>query len=59
MLKPGMRVEELTKKVGQVPRYGKVVAVHGESVEVRWDDDHTSIVSRQSLHAIKKADSSA
>lgn len=58
MLKPGMRVEELTKKVGQVPRYGKVVAVHGESVEVRWDDEHTSIVSRQSLHAIK-ADSSA
>lgn len=58
MLKPGMRVEELTKKVGQVPRYGKVVAVHGESVEVRWEDEHTSIVSRQSLHAIK-ADSSA
>ena len=53
MLKPGMRVEELTKKVGQVPRYGKVKAVHGESIEVQWDDDHVSIVSRQSLHAIK------
>ena len=53
MLKPGMRVEELTKKVGQVPRYGKVKAVHGESIEVLWDDEHTSIVSRQSLHPIK------
>ena len=53
MLKIGMRVEELTKKVGQVPRYGKVQAVHGESVEVRWDDEHVSIVSRQSLHPIK------
>ena len=53
MLKPGMRVEELTKKVGQVPRYGKVKGVHGESIEVLWEDGHTSIVSRQSLHAIK------
>ncbi len=40
MLKPGMRVEELTKKVGQVPRYGKVKAVHGESIEVQWEDEH-------------------
>jgi hypothetical protein len=54
MLKPGMRVEELTKKVGQVPRYGKVKAVHGESIEVQWEDDHISIVSRQSLHATKE-----
>jgi hypothetical protein len=53
MLKPGTRVEELTKKVGQVPRYGRVTAVHGESVEVRWEDDHVSIVSRQALHPIK------
>ncbi|MDH3540117.1 MAG: hypothetical protein OEP52_08990 [Acidimicrobiia bacterium] len=53
MLKPGMRVEELTKKVGQVPRHGKVKAVHGESIEVEWEDEHTSIVSRQSLHPIK------
>jgi hypothetical protein len=53
MFRPGMQVEELTKKVGQVPRHGKVKAVHGESVEVQWDDEHTSIVSRQSLHHIK------
>ncbi len=54
MLKPGTRVEELTKKVGQVPRHGKVVSVKGNSVEVVWEDDHTSIVSREALHAISK-----
>jgi hypothetical protein len=53
MFKPGIRVEELTKKVGQVPRYGTVKAVHGESIEVKWEDGHVSIVSRQSLHPIK------
>jgi len=53
MLKPGTRVEELTKKVGQVPRHGTVKAVHGESIEVQWEDEHVSIVSRQSLHPIK------
>ena len=54
MLKPGMRVEQLTKKVGQVARHGKVVAVKGTSVEVTWDDDHTSIVSPEALHAMPK-----
>ena len=54
MLKPGMKVEQLTKKVGQVPRRGKVIAVKRSSVEVTWEDDHTSIVSPESLHAIQK-----
>ena len=54
VLKPGMRVEELTRKVGQVPRRGKVIAVTDSSVEVTWDDDHTSIVSPESLHAVRK-----
>ena len=53
MFKTGMRVEELTRRVGQVPRRGKVTAVHAESVEVEWEDGHTSIVSRQGLHAVK------
>lgn len=53
MLKQGMRVAELTKRTGQVPRQGKVKRIHGESVEVEWDDYHVSIVSRQSLHPIK------
>lgn len=54
MLKPGMKVEQLTKKVGQVARQGKVIAVRGNSIEVTWDDDRTSIVSPESLHALGK-----
>ena len=54
MLKPGTRVEELTKKVGQVGRRGKVITAKANSVEVVWEDDHTSIVSPESLHAIQK-----
>ncbi len=50
----GQKVEEMTKKVGQVPRAGTVEAVHGESVEVRWEDGHVSIVSRISLVPLKK-----
>jgi hypothetical protein len=49
-----MKVEQLTKKVGQVARHGKVIAVKGSSIEVTWDDDHTSIVSPESLHALSK-----
>lgn len=45
----GQKVHEMTKKVGQAGRIGKVKATHGESVEVEWEDGHTSIVSRISL----------
>ena len=44
-LRKGMRVKELTKKVGQVPRRGKVLSVHGHTVVVQWDDGHTSSLS--------------
>lgn len=40
-----MRVRELSKRVGQPPRTGKVLAVNGGSVEVRWDDGHRSTVT--------------
>jgi hypothetical protein len=40
-----MRVRELTKKVGQVPRIGRVKGLHGHSVEVEWEDGHLSSVS--------------
>ncbi len=53
MFKTGMRVEQLTKRVGQVPRQGRVTALHEESAEVAWEDGHTSIVSRRSLHPVK------
>jgi len=44
-LRKGMRVRELTKKVGQVPRIGRVKGLHGHSVEVEWEDGHLSSVS--------------
>ncbi len=54
MLKQGTRVTELTKKAGQVPRKGMVVTIRGTSVEVEWEDGHTSITSRAALVAVKK-----
>ncbi len=44
-LRKGMRVHELSKRVGQPGRRGKILAVHGASVEVRWDDGHRSSVT--------------
>ncbi len=49
MLKTGMKVVKLTKKVGQASPSGTIKAIHGDSVEVLWDDGHTSIVSRISV----------
>ncbi len=49
MLKTGMKVVKLTKKVGQAAPAGTIKAIHGDSVEVKWDDGHTSIVSRISV----------
>ena len=53
-LRKGMRVRELTKRVGQVPRAGKVRGLHGDSVEVRWDDGHVSSVTGSYLFPEKK-----
>lgn len=44
MLKQGQRVEELTKKVGQVPRTGTVKQVEGQKIVVQWDDGHESVL---------------
>lgn len=44
MVKQGQRVEELTKKVGQVPRSGTVKKIEGDKVVVKWDDGHESVV---------------
>ncbi len=52
-LRKGMRVQELTKKVGQVPRRGKVLDIHDSSVEVEWDDGHTSSLSQGFLFPVK------
>lgn len=44
MVRQGQRVEELTKKVGQVPRTGTVKQVEGDKIVVQWDDGHESVV---------------
>lgn len=54
MLKSGMKVQRLTKKVGQTSPTGVIKEMHGDSVEVQWDDGHTSIVSRISVVPVKK-----
>lgn len=53
MLKAGMKVQRLTKKVGQAAPVGTIKEMHGDSVEVKWDDGHTSIVSRISVTPVK------
>ena len=54
MLRKGMHVRELTKKVGQTGRTGKVVRVDGDNVEVLWDDGHLSSLSGAVLQPIRK-----
>jgi hypothetical protein len=50
MIRKGTRIIRLTKKVGQFAETGKVTAIHDErSVEVKWDDGHESIVSRDGI----------
>lgn len=49
MVKKGEVVVEITKKVGQHARQGKVIDVRGEAVEIKWDDGHTSITSRTAV----------
>jgi len=51
-LRKGVRVRELTKKVGQVPRTGTVLRVRGSTVEVRWDDGHTSSLTQGFLFPV-------
>ncbi len=56
MIRKGTRVERLTKKVGQYPETGKVVAIHDEfSVEIEWDDGHESIVSKDAIVPLTEA----
>ena len=54
-LRKGMRVRELSKKVGQVARLGRVESVHGTGVDVVWDDGHHSIVSGDYLFPVPPA----
>ena len=55
MLRSGTRVTRLTKKVGQVPPTGKILSIHGDSVEVEWEDGHKSIISREAVTPLTDA----
>jgi len=54
-----MRVRELSKRVGQVPRQGRVASVHGSTVEVLWDDGHRSSVTGSYLFPIHREHTAA
>jgi hypothetical protein len=56
MIRKGARVERLTKKVGQVAATGRVTEIRDEHyVEVRWDDGHTSVVTKDGLALLTEA----
>ncbi len=56
MVRKGVRVERLTKKVGQVPATGRIIEIRDQNrVEVRWDDGHTSIISKGALTPLTEA----
>ena len=44
-IRKGMRVRELSKRVGLPVRRGRVLEVHGATIEVHWDDGHRSSVT--------------
>lgn len=48
-LRKGSHVKTLTRTVGRQPRRGVVERVDGDTVEVRWSDGHTSILSGGAL----------
>ena len=48
-LRKGTHVKTLTKTVGRQPRRGVVERIEGDTVEVKWNDGHTSILSGGAL----------
>lgn len=48
-IRKSMRVRTLTSTVGRQPRKGTVLHIHGDTVEVRWDDGHVSVLSGSTL----------
>jgi len=55
LLRKGTRVKELTKRIGQAPRTGKVVGFHHDSVEVQWDNGHRTSLSGALLVPLEKS----
>ncbi len=48
-LRKGTHIKTLTKTVGRPPRRGVVERIDGDTVEVRWEDGHVSILSGGAL----------
>lgn len=48
-LRKGTHIKTLTKTVGRRPRRGIIERVDGDTVEVRWEDGHVSILSGGTL----------
>ncbi|GEM_PF-2854015 len=48
-LRKGTHIKTLTKTVGKRPRRGIIERVDGDTVEVRWEDGHVSILSGGTL----------
>jgi hypothetical protein len=55
MLRSGTRVTRLTKKVGQAAPTGKIISIHGDSIEVEWDDGHKSVISKEAVTPLTEA----
>jgi len=55
MIRRGTKVVRLTKKVGQASPTGKVIAIHGDSVEIEWDDGHLSVISKDAVTPLTEA----
>ena len=53
-MRTGEKVTKLTKKVGQTAPIGRIVHMRGDSVEVKWDDGHTSLISRIAVVPVRK-----
>ncbi len=51
-VRQGTTVSELTKKAGKMARVGKVIEVRGHDLEVRWEDGHISVISRNAVHEV-------
>lgn len=54
MLRRGTRVTQMTRRVGQRAPTGRIVDLRGDSYEIRWDDGHTSIMTREGVVPIKQ-----
>jgi len=54
MLRPGTKVTQMTKKVGQRAPTGKIVDTRSDSYEIKWDDGHTSIATPDGIIPLKK-----